>query len=144
MQLPTHSMLRIERTMKNISNWRNLLKLVIIVGWVVIVLLVSSYFCINNIILKKKCFNIVPGVTIGDNVVVGAGSVVTKDVPSNVVVAGKYVFFLIKSKHNFITMNYRKSSQNNKVFGRGCCSSKLIKVCTGVELDRVTNIKEVW
>ncbi|OXA43959.1 maltose O-acetyltransferase [Folsomia candida] len=31
---------------------------------------------------------ICPGVTIGDNVVVGAGSVVTKDVPSNVVVAG--------------------------------------------------------
>jgi acetyltransferase-like isoleucine patch superfamily enzyme len=31
---------------------------------------------------------LLPGVTIGDNVVVGAGSVVTKDVPSGVVVAG--------------------------------------------------------
>lgn len=31
---------------------------------------------------------ICPGVTIGDNVVIGAGSVVVKDVPSNVVVAG--------------------------------------------------------
>jgi maltose O-acetyltransferase len=31
---------------------------------------------------------ICPGVRIGDNVVVGAGSVVTKDVPSNVVVGG--------------------------------------------------------
>ncbi len=31
---------------------------------------------------------IVPGVTIGDNVVVGAGSVVTKDLPSNVVAVG--------------------------------------------------------
>lgn len=31
---------------------------------------------------------ICPGVTIGDNVTVGAGSVVTKDVPSNVIVAG--------------------------------------------------------
>lgn len=29
-----------------------------------------------------------PGVTIGDNVVVGSGSVVTKDIPSNVVAAG--------------------------------------------------------
>jgi maltose O-acetyltransferase len=29
-----------------------------------------------------------PGVTIGNNVVVGAGAVVTKDVPDNVVVAG--------------------------------------------------------
>lgn len=31
---------------------------------------------------------ICPGVTIGDNAVIGAGSVVTKDVPSNVVAAG--------------------------------------------------------
>lgn len=31
---------------------------------------------------------IVPGITIGDNVVVGAGSVVTKDLPGNVVAVG--------------------------------------------------------
>lgn len=31
---------------------------------------------------------IVPGVTIGDNVVIGAGSVVTKDIPSNVIAVG--------------------------------------------------------
>lgn len=31
---------------------------------------------------------VVPGVTIGDNTVVGAGSVVTKDLPGNVVAAG--------------------------------------------------------
>lgn len=31
---------------------------------------------------------IVPGVTIGDNSIIGAGSVVTKDVPANTVVAG--------------------------------------------------------
>lgn len=31
---------------------------------------------------------IMPGVTIGDNVVVGAGAVVTKDVPDNVIVVG--------------------------------------------------------
>ena len=29
-----------------------------------------------------------PGVTIGDNVVIGSGSVVTKDIPSGVVAAG--------------------------------------------------------
>ena len=29
-----------------------------------------------------------PGVTIGDNVVIGSGSVVTKDLPSGVVAAG--------------------------------------------------------
>ncbi len=31
---------------------------------------------------------VLPGITIGDNVVVGAGSVVTKDLPSNVVAVG--------------------------------------------------------
>jgi acetyltransferase-like isoleucine patch superfamily enzyme len=31
---------------------------------------------------------IMPGVTIGDNVVIGAGSIVTKDIPSDVVAAG--------------------------------------------------------
>ena len=31
---------------------------------------------------------VMPGVTIGDNVVIGAGSVVTKDLPSNVVAVG--------------------------------------------------------
>lgn len=31
---------------------------------------------------------VLPGVTIGDNTVIGAGSVVTKDIPSNVIAAG--------------------------------------------------------
>ncbi len=31
---------------------------------------------------------VVPGVTIGDNTVIGAGSVVTKDIPANVIAAG--------------------------------------------------------
>ena len=31
---------------------------------------------------------VLPGVTIGDNVVIGAGSVVTKDIPSNVLAFG--------------------------------------------------------
>lgn len=31
---------------------------------------------------------VLPGVTIGDNVVIGAGSVVNKDIPSNVVAVG--------------------------------------------------------
>lgn len=31
---------------------------------------------------------VLPGVTIGDNVVIGAGSVVNKDIPSNVLAAG--------------------------------------------------------
>lgn len=31
---------------------------------------------------------VLPGITIGDNVVVGAGSIVTKDIPSNVIAVG--------------------------------------------------------
>ncbi len=31
---------------------------------------------------------VMPGITIGDNVVIGAGSVVTKDIPSNVIAVG--------------------------------------------------------
>ena len=43
--------------------------------------------------IGRNCFvavnsTILPGITIGDEVIVGAGSVVTKDVPSNVIVAG--------------------------------------------------------
>ena len=43
--------------------------------------------------LKKNCSigshtTVMPGVTIGENAIVGAGAVVTKDVPPNTVVAG--------------------------------------------------------
>ncbi len=43
--------------------------------------------------IGKRCFiavnaTILPGVHIGDEVIVGAGAVVTKDVPSNVIIAG--------------------------------------------------------
>lgn len=46
-----------------------------------------------DVYIGKNCFIavgaiILPGVKIGDEVIVGAGSVVTKDVPSNSVVAG--------------------------------------------------------
>lgn len=45
------------------------------------------------IIIGKNCFIgcrsvILPGVTIGDNVIIGAGSIVNKDIPSNTVAAG--------------------------------------------------------
>ena len=43
--------------------------------------------------IGRKCFiavnaTILPGVHIGNEVIVGAGSVVTRNVPSNVIVAG--------------------------------------------------------
>lgn len=42
----------------------------------------------NNVWLGAGVI-VLPGVTIGDNSVVGAGSVVTKDIPANVVAVGK-------------------------------------------------------
>lgn len=47
----------------------------------------SSVSIGNNVWIAGNVI-ILPGVTIGDNVVVGAGSVVVKSVPDNVVVAG--------------------------------------------------------
>jgi acetyltransferase-like isoleucine patch superfamily enzyme len=41
----------------------------------------------NNVFIGNHCI-ILPGVKIGDNVVIGAGSVVTKSIPSNSVCAG--------------------------------------------------------
>lgn len=41
----------------------------------------------KNVWIGGKCI-ILPGVTIGDNAVIGAGSVVTKDIPANVVAVG--------------------------------------------------------
>ena len=41
---------------------------------------------------------ILPNVTIGDNAIVGAGSVVTKDVPDNAIVAGNPARFIRKGK----------------------------------------------
>ena len=48
---------------------------------------------VGKIVVGNNCFighgaKIMPGVTIGDNVIVGTCAIVTKDVPSNSVVAG--------------------------------------------------------
>jgi acetyltransferase-like isoleucine patch superfamily enzyme len=48
---------------------------------------------LTDTFIGKRCFiavnaTILPGVRIGNEVIVGAGSVVAKDVPSNVIVAG--------------------------------------------------------
>ena len=48
--------------------------------------LVDTYIGKNCFIAVKVI--VLPGIKIGDSVIVGAGSVVTKDVPSNCIVAG--------------------------------------------------------
>jgi acetyltransferase-like isoleucine patch superfamily enzyme len=53
------------------------------------------------ILIKKNAWigaaaTILPGITIGENSIVGAGSIVTKDVPDNTIVAGNPARFLRK------------------------------------------------
>ena len=47
-----------------------------------------------------------PGVTIGSNVVIGSGSVVTKDIPSGVIAAGNPAKVLRKITDNDKIQNY--------------------------------------
>ena len=53
----------------------------------------EAYLYNMPVLIGKNCWLgagviVLPGVTIGDNTVIGAGSVVTKDIPSNVVAVG--------------------------------------------------------
>jgi acetyltransferase-like isoleucine patch superfamily enzyme len=53
----------------------------------------QGYYASKDVVLKKGCWLganaiVLPGVTIGENSVVGAGSVVTKSIPPKVLVAG--------------------------------------------------------
>ncbi len=54
--------------------------------------------------IKKGCWLgggaiVLPGITIGENTVIGAGSVVTKNIPNNVVVVGNPGHIINKIKH---------------------------------------------
>lgn len=54
---------------------------------------VDGHPLLSDTYIGKRCFiavnaTILPGVKIGDEVIVGAGSVVSRNVPSNVIVAG--------------------------------------------------------
>lgn len=57
------------------------------------VLRAAGYLYCEPVHIGKNCWigadvSILPGVTIGDNVVIGAGSVVTRDIPANMVAYG--------------------------------------------------------
>ncbi len=59
---------------------------------------------------------IMPGVTIGDNVLVAAGSVVTKSVPSNVVVGGNPAKYIC-SVDEYISRNMRYNTNSKGMSG---------------------------
>ena len=77
------------------------------------VIILTHDFCrslYKKTIIGKKCFIgarsiILPGVKIGDHVIVGSGSVVTKDVKSNCIVAGNPAQII---KENINTTKYGK------------------------------------
>lgn len=59
----------------------------------------TKKYRVEKILIKDNVFLgansvILPGVTIGNNVIVGAGSIVTKDIPDNSVVAGNPAKFM--------------------------------------------------
>lgn len=76
---------------------------------------------------------LMPGVTIGDNVLIAAGSIVTKSIPSNVVVAGnpaKYIcsideYICRNMKYNTNTKNISK--KNKDMFLKTMPVEKFIK-----------------
>ena len=49
---------------------------------------ITKPITVGNNVYIGNCVYILPGVNIGSNVVIGTGSIVTKDVPNNCVVAG--------------------------------------------------------
>ncbi|WP_394172404.1 acyltransferase [Guptibacillus hwajinpoensis] len=75
----------------------------------------------NNVFIGIRSI-ILPGVTIGDNVIIAAGSVVVKDVPDNVVVGGNPAKIIMsveeylysrEQKHLEEAVSYAKSIINN-------------------------------
>lgn len=58
---------------------------------------------------------IVPGVTIGKNSVIGAGSVVTKDIPENVVAVGNPAVCCGKSGNMSASISIKRNALTGKI-----------------------------
>ena len=76
---------------------------------------------------------VMPGVTIGDNVVIGAGSIVTKDIPSNVVAVGTGFPDTIKDFANRTLEECRALGINESMihvdFMIGCDTMNIDAIC---------------
>lgn len=62
----------------------------------------------DNVWLGAGCL-VMPGVTIGENSVIGAGSVVTKDIPANVVAVGNPCRVLRDISEKDLTVYHKES-----------------------------------
>jgi acetyltransferase-like isoleucine patch superfamily enzyme len=51
----------------------------------------------KNVLIGARCY-ILPGVKVGDNSLVGAGAVISKDVPKNVIAIGNPIIFIERKK----------------------------------------------
>ncbi|WP_166376192.1 acyltransferase [Pseudoalteromonas sp. Z9A4] len=71
----------------------------------------------DNVFIGSHCI-IMPGVTIGSNVVVGAGSIITKDLDSDGVYAG------VPAKYIKSLADYKKSSLENNLKTKGSLTKK--------------------
>ncbi len=93
---------------------------------------------IGRIDIGKNCFLgdsviVLPNVKIGDNVIVGSGSVVTKDIPPSTVSAGNPAR-IICDVDSYLK-KIRKICDNKKIFGKEYC----IDVLTDVKKDEIIN-----
>jgi maltose O-acetyltransferase len=81
-----------------------------------------DYTKIKQVIIGEKTFIgmgsiILPGVNVGKNVIIGAGSVVTKDIPDNSIVAGNPAR-IIGNVANYIDF-HKQNLTNRPIFGSG-------------------------
>lgn len=81
-----------------------------------------GYTKIGKIHIKTKSFigqgsTVLPGITIGPNAVVAAGSVVTKDVPPGAVVGGNPAKFIMSVEDYIKKIETDKNSADKKIFG---------------------------
>lgn len=71
----------------------------------------------NNVFVGAGSI-ILPGVTIGDNVVIGAGSIVSKNIPDGVVVCGNEVVKTYEQYADEKRNEFKKCQEGGKVYDR--------------------------
>lgn len=98
----------------------------------------SKYTKVGRVLIGKDTFIgaksiVLPGVKIGDNVIIGAGSVVTKDIPSGSVAAGNPAV-VIGCTSQYLKKHNDNVMSGKKVYEVGWRSKKGIKEIMNEEL----------